>query len=583
MTTYTGTDGDDSLVGGDSDDVFELGQGGNDTAIGGAGDDTFLVGASLDAGDHIDGGLGWADSVVLDGDYSGGLRFVKGMLTHIETLTLTAGHDYRLSGIAALGGAFIDGSGLAATDSLVIEAKHSNAWLNVTAGAGDDIIGASWGRDYLDLSAGGHDFVDAGDGDDTLVLGGALDSGDSLDGGQGYDVIHLTGEPDGGIDMSSGPLRNFEDLRLEGDNDFHISDFAGLDGPVLIYGRNLDGALYADASDARHAVSLMGGQGVDSLVGSKWNDSLSGGFGHDTLIAGAGDDLIELGENDVVFMGKGDDRVAPIYGTGSGYQNEFHGGAGIDTLAVGGDVKFGKHELHSIERVELSGYEQRLKFNDGNIAAGATLTVLKMDRALRTSHVDGSRETDGFLYIDANHTSYGNDFRGGALGDTLVGGDNWDTLIGNGGDDHLDGTFGADVIVGGDGNDVIEKFFSTSIYNASTLDGGLGADTIRASGSSDRIVYETLFDSTVAAPDLIQSLADVARIDLLAIDADITQDGDQSFHLAPALSGEAGQLCLACDAGADLTRVTGDVDGDGVADFMITIEGDHAGYVNFVL
>ncbi len=129
-------------------------------------------------------------------------------------------------------------------------------------------------------------------------------------------------------------------------------------------------------------------------------------------------------------------------------------------------------------------------------------------------------------------------------------------------------------ITGGAGND--------------TLIGGGGADLLVGGGGADRFVLTALSDSTVAAPgrDRVGDFSVVAgdRIDLQALDADTTVGGDQAFNFIGAVgfSGKAGQLVQGA-FGAD-TRVQGDVNGDGVADFSLLLTGSVTlGGGNFVL
>src|SRR4051812_36824692 len=92
MTTFTGTSGDDVLKGAKTNDIFHLEQGGDDFAQGKGGSDTFFMGAALTGADSLDGGGGF-NTVVLDGDYSGGLVFTATTITNIDTLELVGGHS----------------------------------------------------------------------------------------------------------------------------------------------------------------------------------------------------------------------------------------------------------------------------------------------------------------------------------------------------------------------------------------------------------------------------------------------------------------------------------------------------------
>jgi Ca2+-binding RTX toxin-like protein len=123
----------------------------------------------------------------------------------------------------------------------------------------------------------------------------------------------------------------------------------------------------------------------------------------------------------------------------------------------------------------------------------------------------------------------------------------------------------------GSGNDVL-----IGSAAANTLFGGGGRDTLAGGAGADRFVYGAVGDSAVGAnADRITdfSHAQADHIDLHLIDADSTTAGDQAFHFigTAAFGHHAGELRFAA-SGAD-TAVTGDVNGDGTADFQITLTG----------
>jgi serralysin len=119
------------------------------------------------------------------------------------------------------------------------------------------------------------------------------------------------------------------------------------------------------------------------------------------------------------------------------------------------------------------------------------------------------------------------------------------------------------VITGGDGAD--------------TLRGGAGADVLKGGKGSDLFNFTELKDSLVGltARDTIFdfSLAEGDRIGLAGIDANTVLAGDQAFVFvgSAAFSNVAGQLRATIASGK--TTVSGDVNGDGVADFAINLNG----------
>ncbi|GHG80340.1 calcium-binding protein [Pseudodonghicola xiamenensis] len=147
---------------------------------------------------------------------------------------------------------------------------------------------------------------------------------------------------------------------------------------------------------------------------------------------------------------------------------------------------------------------------------------------------------------------------GGAGNDTLIGGGGRDKLVGGAGDDVLKGGGGRDRLIGGAGDD--------------RLDGGKGADVLTGGKGADTFIFATAKQADGdRITDFSSKQGDV--IDLSKIDADITMKGNQEFTLIgdAEFSGAAGELRAWHDG--DNTLVGGDVDGDGIADFTITLNG----------
>ena len=120
------------------------------------------------------------------------------------------------------------------------------------------------------------------------------------------------------------------------------------------------------------------------------------------------------------------------------------------------------------------------------------------------------------------------------------------------------------VIRGGGGND--------------TIIGTGGRDVMTGGGGSDTFVFELLSDSvTGGGRDRIKDfVAGSDKIDLAAIDANAGAANDQAFSFigSGAFSHTAGEL-RASAFGAN-TLVSGDVDGNGKADFHILLSGSVA-------
>ncbi|MCB1445471.1 MAG: M10 family metallopeptidase C-terminal domain-containing protein [Rhizobiaceae bacterium] len=107
------------------------------------------------------------------------------------------------------------------------------------------------------------------------------------------------------------------------------------------------------------------------------------------------------------------------------------------------------------------------------------------------------------------------------------------------------------------------------------IDGGEGFDTLSGGKGKDVFIFE-LGDSTntIEGADIILDFQHGKdRINLRGIDANINKDGDQAFKFIGNndFTGKAGQLHFERSNGD--THISMDVDGDKVADMMITLDG----------
>jgi len=147
-------------------------------------------------------------------------------------------------------------------------------------------------------------------------------------------------------------------------------------------------------------------------------------------------------------------------------------------------------------------------------------------------------------------------------------------LTGNSGANRLDGALGNDVLLGGGGADIL-----IGGDGLDQLTGAGGRDTMSGGAGADKFIFQATGHTTVALPDVITdfSSSEGDMIDLSKIDAQAAVAGDQTFSFigANAFAGGgstgAGQLRYAY-TGTE-TRILGDVNGDGAADFMIVLSG----------
>jgi Ca2+-binding RTX toxin-like protein len=198
---------------------------------------------------------------------------------------------------------------------------------------------------------------------------------------------------------------------------------------------------------------IAGNGGADLLGGGAGDDVLDGGAGDDRLVGGSGDDLL--------FAGAGADRVEGSEGNDGAYfgaaldaLDSFDGGAGNDTLAIQGATHLTLGDIANVEVLYvMSGsdprfgdaaddrYDYDISTVDGNVAAGATLSVIATGLLPGEDlRFDGSAESDGNFRIFAGQGV--DDLRGGAGSDGFFFGADGNLM----GIDHVDGGAGIDTL-----------------------------------------------------------------------------------------------------------------------------------------
>ena len=219
---------------------------------------------------------------------------------------------------------------------------------------------------------------------------------------------------------------------------------------------------------------IFGDDKSNLIVGTPGNDRIDAKGGNDTVKGGDGNDVITLGAgNDIGFGGDGDDTFAILTANpGADGRDEYHGGAGIDTL----DFSLVTSEIE----IDLSGFPSR--YGPDRITGIENILGGKDDDAISGNSVDNFlagnegrdqlRGEDGDDKLDGG---IGNDFlNGGNDRDTLLGGDGNDLLTGGRGHDQLFGGKGDDNLFGGDGNDILMGGAGND-----AMHGGAGIDVFR--------------------------------------------------------------------------------------------------------
>ena len=225
---------------------------------------------------------------------------------------------------------------------------------------------------------------------------------------------------------------------------------------------------------------------------------------------------------------------------------------GSQTFAISGGADAGRFTINSttgeLRFINGPNFEAPGDANGDNIYQ---VIVAASDGALLDTQnlsVSIANVRDG---LTINGTTKADTLTGGAAEDTINGLAGADTLIGNGSDD---------TISAGDGNDKVT--------------GGAGSDVLTGGAGQDTFIYTGLGDSTLSSMDRILDFSHSQKdhVSLSAIDANASVAGDQAFTFigAASFSGHAGQL-RAYQSGGD-TFISGDVNGDGVGDFLICVD-----------
>jgi uncharacterized protein len=312
----------------------------------------------------------------------------------------------------------------------------------------------------------------------------------------------------------------------------------------IVLGRSTNGTPAPDELRGSNAGDVLTGlAGNDNIIGKDGNDELYGGDGDDFLRGDAGNDIMNGGDgNDILVVEDSGDTAI--------------GGAGVDEVnttlvnyTLSDDVEYGKIV--------------------GGLAAASSLTGNALDNILVGDDIGNSlfgRDGDDFLY------GYGGDdnLYAGSGSNRLFGGEGTDAIYGGDERDYGYGGAGNDLLLGGAGDDIL--------YGDDGIDqlrGGEGVDLMFGGAGADRFEFDNgEAGATLGTADWIFDFAAVQgdRIDLSQIDA-ITGGIDDAFTFlgSAAFSNTAGELRV--ETFGDRAFVMGDVDGDGVADFYIRVEG----------
>jgi VCBS repeat-containing protein len=237
-----------------------------------------------------------------------------------------------------------------------------------------------------------------------------------------------------------------------------------------------------DGTDASVTITINGN-----------NEKIDGTNGNNTLTGTAGGDTISgLGGNDILTGAAGNDFI--------------DGGTGID----------------------------RANFADPVTTATFSLSGTDLVVATPTDGVDTLRSIEVLRFGNQTFTSGQTLWRGTAASETLNGSGNADLILGLGGTDILNGNAGGDFIFGEGSTDRLNGANGNDFLSGGSggdfLTGGNGSDTLVGGAGTDVFIFNAIAETAVGANhDVIVDFTAGDRIDVSAIDANLTKGGNDSF------------------------------------------------------
>lgn len=461
-TTFLGGQGDDSLTGGSSGDLYIYRRGdGHDiiTDNNGGGDRLVLanivasdVSLTTSGGTSFNGGF---HPVIIIAESSPGAGDGGSITLYDQLDGLTQTNVDEI--------VFQDGTIWTKQDvhDMLLAQQVSDGDDNVLGYYTNDTIHAGKGNDYIAGSLGFDTYTyTRGDGDDTIYDYGGYDADDHLifSGVDSTDVSLYRKGNDVVITISeSAPGQGDGGSIVLKDQMLLGGTFTpGIDLIIFADGVTWDRAVLATAEVA----PIIGTAGNDTLTGTTGDDVFQGGKGDDTLAGGDGSDTY------IYASGDGSDYISE-----ASYQSDK-----IDTF------KFSDLNASDISATRVGG-DLRLTV----IATGDVITIDRQsDDPTSWKGIERIEFADGAFWDRATILTVPN-----GPGDTIIGTPNDDELTGTDGDDIFEGGSGDDLLLGGGGSD-------TYIYSS-----GDGSDYIddeaNEPDSIDTLKFSDLNASDISA------------------------------------------------------------------------------------
>ena len=557
LTTRTSNanDGlDDTLNGGGGNDILTVG-GGHDVVDGGSGDnDLLIVDYTTDNGAlQMNGAAIFTDFSNTQVSFSNIERFDVRLGSGNDSIVTLGGSDTLNGGggndrlDSAAGSAVINGG--AGVDTWAANLSSSSIGLTVnlntallqnignassltsiealviTGGSGND----SFLTRTINADENISDIVNGGGGDDSIRVGGGLDT---VDGGVGGDDLLIVGY----ATETSALIMN---------------------GAAIITDLSNTGVTFSNVE--RFDVTV--GSGNDSVVTLGGSDTLNGGAGNDTLNSAAGAAVVNGGSgNDVWAADFSGDATAKVINLNlAGVQSAGNGSTytGIERLSItggnGADIfttRIGNANDGFNDTVNAGGSNDRITVGGGidvvDGGSGNDLLVIDYsteDLALQnngaSSITDFSNTSISFSNVERFNVLLG----AGNDSVTLLG--NADTIGGGGGNDTLNTAAGSAVVDGGAGNDLWVADFTTD-PSVKVID--LNLTGVQSAGNGTTYVNVERMNMTGGAGN-----------DVLTSRTGNTNDG-----FSDTLNGGGGNDIITVGGGLDVAN-----GGDGADDLLV--------------
>jgi serralysin len=283
------------------------------------------------------------------------------------------------------------------------------------------------------------------------------------------------------------------------------------DGSKVAVG-NIANALLAKGDPRSLIENAVGGSGHDTITGNDAANLLKGSAGNDHLFGGKGNDVLD-------------------------------GGIGDDTAVFSGDRA--NYSISKLSDGSVQVADLRSGTLDGSDVVWGTEWFQFVDKIYALAELEPKAVTATPIPIEPVPQNL-----------SLTGTNSGNSLYGQGGNDKLNGRGGNDKLYGSDGNDL--------------LVGGTEKDVLFGGAGADVFDFNSRKDSLKTARDTIKDFVrGIDHIDLRTIDANSLVSGNQAFSFigSKAFSGHAGQLKFSSGV------LSGDINGDKMSDFQITVSG----------